>query len=135
MKQLAILEAPAQSAGKRYRWLRLPRALRIVALAAGPHLEELVNRSSAIGRKWVAVADAALADVLRDRLRQSATHHRCPTFNGAPRLVSVATHPDASLLVSAAVESSGLEATYASGPGRKQIALSNKEVLVAAGNW
>jgi 1-deoxy-D-xylulose-5-phosphate reductoisomerase len=52
---------------------------------------------------------------------------------GAAGLVAVATHPGADILVSAAVGVVGLPATYAAVKAGKQIALSNKEVLVAAG--
>jgi 1-deoxy-D-xylulose-5-phosphate reductoisomerase len=45
----------------------------------------------------------------------------------------VATHPDAELVVSAAVGVVGLPATYKAIECGKQIALANKEVLVAAG--
>ncbi len=45
----------------------------------------------------------------------------------------MATHPDAAMVVSAAVGVVGLEATYAAVQAGKCVALSNKEVLVAAG--
>jgi 1-deoxy-D-xylulose-5-phosphate reductoisomerase len=48
-------------------------------------------------------------------------------------MIAVATHPAAATLVSAAVGVVGLEATYAAVKAGKQVALSNKEVLVAAG--
>jgi 1-deoxy-D-xylulose-5-phosphate reductoisomerase len=53
--------------------------------------------------------------------------------HGSAGMMAVATHPAASTLVSAAVGVVGLEATYAAVKAGKQIALSNKEVLVAAG--
>ena len=52
---------------------------------------------------------------------------------GGPGILSVATHPDVAIVVSAAVGVVGLEATYAAVKAGKQVALSNKEVLVAAG--
>jgi 1-deoxy-D-xylulose-5-phosphate reductoisomerase len=48
-------------------------------------------------------------------------------------MLSVATHPSVTVVVSAAVGVVGLEATYAAVKAGKQVALSNKEVLVAAG--
>ena len=45
----------------------------------------------------------------------------------------VATHPEAEILVSAAVGVVGLPATYKAIEAGKHIALANKEVLVAAG--
>jgi 1-deoxy-D-xylulose-5-phosphate reductoisomerase len=53
--------------------------------------------------------------------------------HGSAGLTAVATHPDAMTVVSAAVGVVGLEATYAAVKAGKQVALSNKEVLVAAG--
>ena len=53
--------------------------------------------------------------------------------HGREGLLSVATHPDAAMVVSAAVGVVGLEATYAAVHAGKHVALSNKEVLVAAG--
>ena len=52
---------------------------------------------------------------------------------GSAGLLSVATHPAATMVVSAAVGVVGLEATYAAVRAGKHVALSNKEVLVAAG--
>ncbi len=52
---------------------------------------------------------------------------------GSTGMLRVATHPPADIVVSAAVGIVGLEATYAAVKNGKQVALSNKEVLVAAG--
>src|ERR1017187_4952435 len=52
---------------------------------------------------------------------------------GTAGLTAVATHPDATMVVSAAVGVVGLEATYAAVKAGKQVALSNKEVLGTAG--
>lgn len=48
-------------------------------------------------------------------------------------MLGAALHPDADILVSAAVGVVGLEATYAAIRAGKSVAISNKEVLVAAG--
>ena len=52
---------------------------------------------------------------------------------GAEGIERVATHPDADTVVSAAVGVVGLPATYKAIQHGKNIALANKEVLVAAG--
>ena len=52
---------------------------------------------------------------------------------GKDGLLRVAQHPEAQIVASAAVGVVGLEATYAAIRSGKQVALSNKEVLVAAG--
>ena len=79
------------------------------------------------------MADSARADQLAERLR-AASHSPLPEIQWGPAgMLSVGTHPDASIVVSAAVGVVGLEATYAAVCAGKQVALSNKEVLVAAG--
>ena len=52
---------------------------------------------------------------------------------GAEGIERVATHPDAQTVVSAAVGVVGLPATYKAIELGRDIALANKEVLVAAG--
>ncbi len=52
---------------------------------------------------------------------------------GPEGIEAVATHPDAQMLISAAVGVVGLQATYKAILLGKHIALANKEVLVAAG--
>src|ERR1700681_2302764 len=73
--------------------------------------------------------------MLRERLGQLANGQpSLPEIqHGREGLLSVATHPDAAVVVSAAVGVVGLEATYAAVQAGKSVALSNKEVLVAAG--
>jgi 1-deoxy-D-xylulose-5-phosphate reductoisomerase len=110
----------------------LPDRFRIVALAAGSNLKELAGQIARHGPQLVSVADAGKASELRERLRSA----NCPLPDiqwGREGLLSVATHADAAVVVSAAVGVVGLEATYAAIRERKQVALSNKEVLVAAG--
>jgi 1-deoxy-D-xylulose-5-phosphate reductoisomerase len=113
----------------------LPERFRVVALAAGGNLEELAGQIARHQPELVSVSDAAKAADLRERLRQSANGQpSLPEIQyGREGLLSVATHPDAAMVVSAAVGVVGLEATYAAVQAGKRLALSNKEVLVAAG--
>ena len=113
----------------------LPERFRVVALAAGGNLEELAGQIARHRPDLVSVSDSAKAAELRERLRESAIgSRRIPEIqHGREGLLSVATHPDAALVVSAAVGVVGLEATYAAVESGKRVALSNKEVLVAAG--
>ncbi len=65
---------------------------------------------------------------------QNAGHAPLPEIqHGAAGLLAVATLTDAEIVVSAAVGVVGLAATYAAVRAGKRVALSNKEVLVAAG--
>ena len=113
----------------------LPERFRVVALAAGGNLEELAGQIARHRPELVSVSDAEKAAELRERLGRSANGQ--PGFPeihyGHEGLASVATHPDAATVVSAAVGVVGLEATYAAVQAGKRLALSNKEVLVAAG--
>jgi 1-deoxy-D-xylulose-5-phosphate reductoisomerase len=113
----------------------LPERFRVVALAAGGNLEELAGQIARHRPELVSVGDAAKAAELRERLGQGANGQPgLPEIqHGREGLLSVATHLDAGVVVSAAVGVVGLEATYAAVQAGKRVALSNKEVLVAAG--
>lgn len=110
----------------------LPGRFHVVALAAGGNLEELAGQIKRHSPSLASVADAARADELAALLRGKGIplpeiHH------GREGLRAVAAHPDGEMVVSAAVGVVGLEATYEAVRLGKQVALSNKEVLVAAG--
>ena len=105
----------------------------VVALAAGNNVEELAKQVSRHHPEVVSVSSAALADDLAQRLRAAGLARLPEIQHGAAGLMAVATHQSAAMLVSAAVGVVGLEATYAAVKAGKQVALSNKEVLVAAG--
>ncbi len=118
----------------------LPERFRVLALAAGRNLEELVGQIARHQPEIVSVADAALCAELRNRLVQAQSSQPPVSRQGFPEIqwgpagmLSVATHPQADIVISAAVGVVGLEATYAAVKSGKQVALSNKEVLVAAG--
>jgi 1-deoxy-D-xylulose-5-phosphate reductoisomerase len=104
-----------------------------VALGAGKSIEMVAAQTVKHRPQLVAVGDAAGAAELRERLKASG-HSPLPEIHHGPEgLRAVATHPDAQIVVSAAVGVVGLEATYEAIRRGKTIALSNKEVLVAAG--
>jgi len=111
----------------------LPDRLQIAALAAGANLQELTGQIARHHPKLVSVADAARAAELLSRLRDAEISPLPQIEYGADGNKSVATISEADLVVSAAVGVVGLEATYAAIVAGKQVALSNKEVLVAAG--
>jgi 1-deoxy-D-xylulose-5-phosphate reductoisomerase len=134
LKQIAILGSTG-SIGKQTLAVvdAMPERFGVVALAAGSNIEGLAGQVLRYRPELVSVADASLASVLSNRL-QSAGLAKLPEIQwGAAGLLTVATHPSAAVLVSAAVGVVGLEATYAAVKAGKQVALSNKEVLVAAG--
>src|SRR5262249_47558272 len=74
------------------------------------------------------------ADALCKELRSNGTG-RLPEIDYGPEAIKqAATLPEADVVLSAAVGVAGLPATYAALDARKQVALANKEVLVAAGD-
>ena len=135
MKTLAILGSTGSIGRQTLQVVEsMPEKCRVVALAAGANLEELAGQIARHRPQLVSVADAAKAAELRDRLAQTANGAGLPEIqHGREGLLSVATHPEADTVVSAAVGVVGLEATYAAVQAGKRVALSNKEVLVAAG--
>jgi 1-deoxy-D-xylulose-5-phosphate reductoisomerase len=134
LKQISILGSTG-SIGKQTLAVveAMPDRFAVSALAAGNNLEELARQILHHKPELVSVATAALATDLAARLRNAGLEKMPEIHHGSSGLTAVATHPSASILVSAAVGVVGLEATYAAVRAGKQVALSNKEVLVAAG--
>src|SRR5579859_5851856 len=106
---------------------------RVVGLAAGSNLDELVGQIERHRPEVVSVATASLADELAARLREKGLAPLAAIHHGREGMLAVGTHGAAEIVVSAAVGVVGLEATYEAIKLGKVIALSNKEVLVAAG--
>jgi 1-deoxy-D-xylulose-5-phosphate reductoisomerase len=111
----------------------LPERLGVVALAAGGNLDELVGQIERHRPDVVSVGDAAKADELAARLKAKGLSPLPAIHHGREGMLAVGTHGAADIVVSAAVGVVGLEATYEAVKLGKIIALSNKEVLVAAG--
>ena len=134
MKQLTILGSTG-SIGR--QTLAVVDALAgrfgVVALAAGNNLDELRGQIERYKPELVSVADAQKADELAERLREKGIAPLPAIHHGRDGMLAVGTHEAADIVVSAAVGVVGLEATYEAVKLGKTIALSNKEVLVAAG--
>jgi 1-deoxy-D-xylulose-5-phosphate reductoisomerase len=111
----------------------LPERFTVVALAAGSNLDELIGQIERHRPELVSVADSAKADELAQRLHAKGVSPLPAIHHGREGMLAAGTHAKADILVSAAVGVVGLEATYEAVKLGKTIALSNKEVLVAAG--
>jgi 1-deoxy-D-xylulose-5-phosphate reductoisomerase len=111
----------------------LPERFAVVALAAGSNLEELVGQVERHRPEVVSAGDATKADELVQRLRAKGVSPLPAIHHGREGLLAVGTHGAADMVVSAAVGVVGLEATFEAVKLGKIVALSNKEVLVAAG--
>ncbi len=134
MKHLAILGSTG-SIGKQCLSVveSMPGQFGIVALAAGSNVEELTRQISRHRPEVVSIADAATADRLAAALREAGVMPLPAIHHGREGMLIVGAHAKADIVVSAAVGVVGLEATYEAVKLGKTIALSNKEVLVAAG--
>jgi 1-deoxy-D-xylulose-5-phosphate reductoisomerase len=108
-----------------------PEKFGVVSLAAGKNLDLAFEQAVQWNPQMISVADEADAETLRKRLKSSASS--IEVVYGAAGTVKVATHPDASFVVSAIVGVAGLEATYEAVKAGKSIGLANKECMVAAG--
>ena len=134
MKQLSILGSTG-SIGR--QCLSVVESLRerfgVVALAAGGNLEELTGQIERHRPELVSVGDAKKADELASALRAKGVSPLPEIHHCREGMLAVGTHAKADIVVSAAVGVVGLEATYEAVKLGKTVALSNKEVLVAAG--
>jgi 1-deoxy-D-xylulose-5-phosphate reductoisomerase len=106
---------------------------KIAALAAGSNLQELLPQIERHHPELVSVATPLLADELSRLLREMGSTPVPAIHHGREGILAAGTHPQADLVVSAAVGVVGLEATYEAIKLGRSVALSNKEVLVAAG--
>jgi len=134
VKQLAILGSTG-SIGRQCLSVveALPERFGVVALAAGANLEELIGQIERHRPEVVSVADSQRVSELSQRLRERGVSPIPEIHHEREGMLVVGTHAKADIVVSAAVGVVGLEATYEAVKLGKTVALSNKEVLVAAG--
>jgi len=134
LKQLSILGSTG-SIGRQCLSVveALPERFGIVALAAGGNLPELAGQIERHRPELVSVSDEKKARELASTLRGTGISPLPAIHHGREGMLAVGTHTRADIVVSAAVGVVGLEATYEAVKLGKTVALSNKEVLVAAG--
>lgn len=106
-----------------------PDEFEVVALAAGTNVEEMIKQARLFRPKMVSMATKEAAEAVRQALDGEVT-----VRFGTEALEEVATHPDATFVVSAIVGSRGLLPTLAAIRAGKKVGLANKETLVTAGH-
>jgi 1-deoxy-D-xylulose-5-phosphate reductoisomerase len=106
-----------------------PERYRVVSLTADSNTALLKKQISRFTPQVVALADESAAQQLRDEIGVGGPE----VLGGVSGLISCATHPAADMVVSAIVGAAGLVPTMAAVRAGKDIALANKEILVAAG--
>jgi len=138
MKRIAILGSTG-SIGRQCLSVvdSLTGSFEVVALAAGSNTRLAAEQIARHHPKLVSVGNEEGAGELRAALaarRDREKNRPLPeVLFGAEGIERVATHPEAEMVLSAAVGVVGLPATYKAIECGKNIALANKEVLVAAG--
>ena len=108
---------------------RFPEKFRVVALAAGKNLTQLIEQIKSFQPLLVSLAQEEDAKKLR---------HELPDFEGdivwgADGLHATATHADADMVMAALVGAIGLPPALAAIRAGKDVALANKEALVVSG--
>lgn len=136
MKKIAILGSTG-SIGRQCLSVveSLPGRFEVVAIAGGSNVALAAEQIVRHRPKLVSVGTRESADELCTALRaQPSSAVPVPEIVWGPEGIErVATHPEAETVLSAAVGVVGLRATYKAIEQGKNIALANKEVLVAAG--
>lgn len=105
-----------------------PDQFEVIALAAGGNVEELVKQVEEFKPKLISMSSKDAVEEVKLRVSDPVR-----TTYGEEGLTEVATHPDATYLVSALVGSRGLVPTLAAIQAGKTIGLANKETLVMGG--
>ena len=103
--------------------------IKIAALAAKQSVDAVERQARACRPLLVAMEDDSAAKVLKDRLFGTRTE----VLSGVEGVCKAATCKESDIVVSAIVGASGILPTIAGVEAKKQIALANKETLVAAG--
>ncbi|WP_027390406.1 1-deoxy-D-xylulose-5-phosphate reductoisomerase [Chrysiogenes arsenatis] len=103
-----------------------PDRLQVSALAAGNNRELLLQQAAYFRPALISIASEADAQWLRQQID-------IPVYSGENGLLEVACERDATLVLAALVGSAGIAPTLAAINETKDIALANKETLVAGG--
>ena len=106
---------------------------RVVALGAGRNMPKLAEQIACFKPELVSVDDETCAESLERELHNLDVSSPPKIELNSEGLGMVATHPEAEILVSAAVGAVGFVPTLRAIEAGKRVALANKETLVMAG--
>lgn len=130
MKKVVILGSTGSIGQRALQVARaLPHALRPVALAVGARYKDALAQAEEFGIRHIAVADEAAADRCRAVAPAGMT-----IYAGAAGVEELAALPGADIVLSAMVGIAGLPPVLAALRQGTDVALANKEVLVAGGH-
>ena len=128
MKRIAILGSTGSIGTQALDILSRYPEYQFVALSANENIDILEKQALRYRPASIGVINHEKAAVLRNRLPDEIT-----VVSGKQSLVELATLPEADMVLMSVVGISGLEATLAALHAGKDVALANKETLVAGG--
>ncbi|CAA6665566.1 unnamed protein product [Spirodela intermedia] len=108
-----------------------PDKFKVVALAAGSNVALLADQVKNFKPQLVSVRDESLVGELKEALADC--DDKPEIIPGEEGIIEVARHPDAITVVTGIVGCAGLKPTVAAIKAGKNIALANKETLIAGG--
>ncbi|KAK4257079.1 hypothetical protein QN277_006714 [Acacia crassicarpa] len=108
-----------------------PDKFKVVALAAGSNVTLLADQVRTFKPQLVAVRNESLISELKEALAD--VEEKPEIIPGEEGIIEVARHPDAVSVVTGIVGCAGLKPTVAAIEAGKDIALANKETLIAGG--
>ncbi|KAJ1398219.1 hypothetical protein SESBI_31215 [Sesbania bispinosa] len=108
-----------------------PDKFKVVALAAGSNITLLADQVKRFRPQLVAVRNESLIAELEEALND--VEQKPEIIPGEQGIIEVARHPDAVTVVTGIVGCAGLKPTVAAIEAGKDIALANKETLIAGG--
>ena len=110
-----------------------PHRFRALSLTAGENVEKMVQQVMAFQPAFVSMGTERASNLLRGRLGEIGCKSLPEIAFGPEGMKQAATLPEVDVVLSSTVGVHGLPATYEALLAGKQMALANKEVLVAAG--
>jgi 1-deoxy-D-xylulose-5-phosphate reductoisomerase len=129
MKRIVILGSTGSIGTKALDILGQYPEYKFIALSANENIDLLEKQALKFRPSKVGVTNPEKARILRNRLPQEIE-----VLSGKQSLVELATLEEADIVLASVVGISGLEATIAALKSGKDIALANKETLVAGGS-
>lgn len=129
MKNISIIGSTGYIGRKTLEVIKAsPDHFKLIALAGGNNLPLLVEQAKEFQPSLVSVSTSKGATEVKKEVGE-----KCQVTYGQEGLISVATHPETNLLMSAAVGALGLVPALRAIESGKDLAIANKEALVMGG--
>jgi len=131
MKKISILGSTGSIGKQSIEVVKATSCAEVIGLAAGRNIELLYEQITQLRPKVVSVLDGKDAETLSERLRQNGLETE--VLWGVDGNIEIAKLAQTDIVLNAMLGFSGLLPTIAAIKARKDIAIANKETLVAAG--